>query len=378
MKVIGLIAEYNPFHNGHLYQIEKIKEKYPDSIIIVVMSGNFTQRGEISLLNKWDKTDIALEYGCDLVVELPFIFATQSADNFARGAIQILSMLGIDSLIFGSESNNIEKLTKVVTTQLYDETYDLLVKTYLEKGNNYPTSMNKALEKCCHLSIIEPNDLLGISYMKEVFKQNKKISVETIKRTNSYYSKSLKNKIASATAIRDGFKKEKDISKCVPKKTYSYLKHCAINEDLYFQLLKYKIMTCDDLSIYLDIDEGIENRIKANIKTSNTLDELIEKIKTKRYTYNKIKRALLHIVCDFTKDLKDKNKNISYIRILGMSSKGKRHLSRVKKDIYIPILSKYKPLLDYEMKITSIYSLLIEKKNDLIQQEYKNHPIIKR
>ena len=135
----------------------------------------------------------------------------------------------------------------------------------------------------------------------------------------------------------------------------------------------------NDFKVNIDeLVKKIENRIKDSIKSSNTLDELIEKVKTKRYTYNKIKRALLHIVCDFTKTLKDKNKNISYLRILGMTYKGRKYLNKKKKEIYLPILSKYDSLLDYEMKITSIYSLLIEKKNDLIQQEYKNHPIIKK
>lgn len=378
MKTIGLIAEYNPFHNGHKYQIDKIKEKYPDSTIIVVISGCFTERGEISILNKWDKASLALEYGCDLVVELPFIFSTQSSDIFAKGAVEILNSLNIDTLIFGSESNDLEKLTKVACTQLYNETYDLLVKTYLDEGYNYPTSMNKALEDCIHISINEPNDLLGISYIKEVFKQNKKIDIEIIKRTNSYHSKDLKGKIASATAIRNALKKKKDISKYVPDKTVSLLKHYSFDENKYFQLLKYKILSSNDLSIYVDVDEGIEYRIKRFIKNSNSLDDFINKVKTKRYTYNKIQRTLIHILCDFTKDIRKKNDKISYLRILGLSRKGRKHLNSIKKDIIIPILSKYSNILDYEMKICSIYSLLTKEKNDFIQQEYKNHPIIKK
>ena len=378
MKVIGIIAEYNPFHNGHKYQIDKIKEKYPDSIIIVVMSGPFTQRGEISILSKWDKATLALEYGCDLVVELPFSFATQSSDIFARGAVQILNDLSIDTLVFGSESNDLEKLTKVACTQLYNETYDLLVKNYLDLGYNYPTSMNKALEDCIHISIEEPNDLLGISYIKEVFKQNKKIDIEIIKRTNSYHSKDLKNKISSATAIREALKKNKDISKYVPKKTEQLLKHNIFDEKEYFKLLKYKILSTPDLSIYVDVDEGIEYRLKRYIKNSYTLEDYIKKVKTKRYTYNKIQRTLVHVLCNYTKDKNEKNKKVNYLRILGLSKNGRKHLNKIKKNTKIPILSKYYPILSYEMEVTSIYSLLTIKKNDFIDQEYKNHPIIKR
>ena len=378
MKIIGLVAEYNPFHNGHKYQIDKIKEKYPDSIIVVAMSGSFTQRGEISILNKWDKATIALEYGCDIVVELPFPFATQSSDIFAKGAIEICNALKIDTFIFGSESNDLEKLTKVACTQLYNETYDLLVKNYLDLGYNYPTSMNKALEDCLHISIQEPNDLLGISYIKEIFKQNKKIDIEIIKRTNSYHSKDLKSKISSATAIREALQKKKDISKYVPKKTEQLLKYYTFDNTLYFQLLKYKILSTKDLSIYVDVDEGIEYRIKRFIKNSNSLEEFIQKVKTKRYTYNKIQRTLLHILCNFTKEKNQKEKDISYLRILGLSKNGRKHLNKVKKEVSLPILSKYSDILSYELEITFIYSLLTTKKNDFIQQEYKNHPIIKR
>ena len=135
--IIGIIAEYNPFHNGHKYQIEKIKKKYPDSTIIVVMSSSFTQRGDVSLLNKWKKTKIALENNVDLIIELPFIFSTQSADIFAKGAIEILKELKVDLLVFGSESNNIKELEQIALTQINNKEYDLFVKKYLDKGYNY-------------------------------------------------------------------------------------------------------------------------------------------------------------------------------------------------------------------------------------------------
>ena len=168
MKKIGLIAEYNPIHLGHIYQINKIKEQYPNSTIILITNSTFTQRGEVNILNKWNKTSLSLNNNIDLVIELPFAYATQSADIFAKGALYILNKLQIDTLVFGSESNNIEKLTTIVDTQLNNPEYDTKVKEYLNTGINYPTAMSKALKEILGYTITKPNDLLGISYIKEI------------------------------------------------------------------------------------------------------------------------------------------------------------------------------------------------------------------
>ena len=146
MKAIGIIAEYNPFHNGHLYQINKIKETYPDYAIVVVMSGHFTQRGEVTIIDKWKRTKSALLNGVDLVVELPYPFATQSADFFSYGAITILNHLKVEKLVFGSETNQIEDLKVIAETQLNNDEFDKLVKIYSKLGKNYPTALSCALE----------------------------------------------------------------------------------------------------------------------------------------------------------------------------------------------------------------------------------------
>ncbi len=172
MKVIGVIAEYNPFHNGHLYQINKIKEMYPDSLLIGVISSSFTQRGDISLLNKWDKTKIALDNGIDLVIELPFVYATQSSDIFAKGALDILNKLKIDTLVFGTESDNIDILKELANIQINNNEYNIKVREYLDIGLNYPTALNKALESFSNYKVDTPNDLLALSYIKEIIKNN--------------------------------------------------------------------------------------------------------------------------------------------------------------------------------------------------------------
>lgn len=377
MKVIGIIAEYNPFHLGHIYQINKIKEQFKDSIIIVVTNSCFTQRGDVSILNKWDKTKICLDNNIDIVIELPFAFATQSADIFAKGALKILNTLKIDTLVFGSESNDLKTLEKIVDAQTLNPKYDELVKKYLKDGINYPTAMSKALIDITGSTITKPNDLLGISYIKEIKQQNYNITPYTIKRIGDYHEKEINNPIISAYLIRTLHLNNQDIKPYIPKNTEHYL-YKNLSTENYFNYLKYKIISTKDLSIYQTVDEGIENRIQNAIKSSNSWEELIKNTKTKRYTYNKINRMLIHILTSFTK-AEAQNLEIDYIRILGFNPKGKDYLNKIKKDIELPIITSYKknisPLLDLEQRITSIYNLPIDQ--SLTQEEYKRKPIIK-
>lgn len=377
MHIIGLIAEYNPIHLGHIYQINKIKELFPESIIILITNTCFSQRGEINILNKWNKTKLSLDNNIDLVVELPFAYATQSADIFAKGAITILNHLKIDTLVFGSESNDINKIIEIASTQLNNKKYDNLVKEYLKSGINYPTALSKALKKTINYTIKEPNDLLAISYIKEILRNKYKIKPVSIKRTTDYHNKDINKKILNASLIRDMYINNKNITEFIPKNTEKYLYPNLSNKKLY-NLLKYKIITTKDLSIYQTVDEGIENRITKIISTTNSWKELVEKIKTKRYTYNKINRMLIHILTNFTKK-EAKNIKIDYIRILGFNQKGKSYLNSIKKELNIPIITNYKPnfskLLDLEFRITKIYSIVTN--DNILELEYKNKPIIK-
>lgn len=377
MNIIGIIGEYNPLHLGHIYQIKKVKEQFKDSIIILITNSCFTQRGEVSIINKWDKTKISLENDIDVVIELPFPYATQSADIFAKGALEILNTLKIDTLVFGSESNNLTKLENIVNTQLNNQEYNKLVKEYLKDGINYPTAMSKALSTLLGYTITEPNDLLGISYLKEIAINNYPIKPFTIKRIGNYHDKEIKNPIISASLIRSLFKENKDITPYIADNSKQYLYPNLSNES-YFPYLKYKLLESKDLSIYQTVEEGIENRIKKALPLSNTWEELVQNIKTKRYTYNKINRMLIHILTSFTKE-EANNLKIDYIRVLGFTHKGKNYLNKIKKDIDIPLITSYKPnistLLDLEQRITSIYYLTINPHET--QNEYKRKPIIK-
>lgn len=376
MHIIGLIAEYNPFHNGHLYQINKIKEMYPDSIIIAVVSSCFTQRGDVSVLNKWNKTQIALDNNIDIVIELPFVYATQGSDIFAKGAITILEKMKIDTLVFGTESDNLDIINLIADTQINNPNYNIIVKKYLNKGINYPTATNNAVNDLTGYKIDSPNDLLALSYIKQIKIDKQNIKIINIKRTNSYHDNKIKDNIASASTIRKLNLNNKNIDNLIPY-NLNYLYKISMND--YYPYLKYKVIEEEsNLNKYQTVDEGIENRLIKNINTSSNYEELISKIKTKRYTYNKISRMLLHILTDFTKE-EAKNLKIDYIRLLGFSTNGKKYLNRIKKTIDVPIITGYKKsiskILDIELKITKIYSLVTN--SNLINEEYRNKPIIK-
>lgn len=373
---IGIICEYNPFHYGHLLHLKKIKEMYKDANIILAMSGWITQRGDLSLIDKFSKTEIALEYGVDLVVEIPFKFI-QSADYFAKGAIKILNLLGCDKIVFGSESNNADDLKEMAQIQLNNSEYNNIIRNSINSKENYPTILSNALFSLTGKTINTPNDLLGLCYTREIIENNYNIDIVTIKRKNNYNSLKLEGKITSATSIREQLKKKKSIKKYVPHIVEKKLKNVIFLED-YFDFLKYKIITSDITDIQ-GIDTNLSNRIKKYITNSNNLEELINSVKSKKYTYNRIKRSLTFILLSITKD-NFNNLELEYLRILGFNNNGKELLNKVKKSITIPLITNYdKKYLSKDLNITTILSLnkKIKDKKVFIEKEYKQKPIIK-
>ena len=359
MEIIGIVAEYNPFHNGHIYQIQEIKKLYPNSLIIVILDNYFTERGDISILSKEDKINACLDNDIDIVLELPTLYATQSADVFAYNAIKILNEFKITKLCFGSESNDLEKL-KLIATKQEDETFNDKVKLELNNGSSYPSALKNVLNLDFEYL---PNDLLGISYIKAINKINNKIDVITIKRTNDYHDTKSNETIISAKNIRTKFINNENISKYTP----IYNKLNNINYDLYFKILKYKILTNNNLDEYIDVNEGIENRLKKYIYEANSLEEYINLIKTKRYSYNKINRMLLHIFLDIKKI---DNKDYNSIKILGFNKKGKEYISKQNKEFKY---DQYLRTLEYNTSI--LYDLIANTKTNIF--ELKNMPIIK-
>ena len=370
MEIIGIIAEYNPFHNGHIYHINKIKEMYPDSLIILILNGYFLERGEVSIESLEKKTILALDNKIDIVIKLPFIFGSNSADIFSESAIELLNVMGVNKIIFGSESNNIELLYSEAKKQLKED-YNKNVKEYLDKGYNYPTALNKAL----NTKIDSPNDLLGLSYIKTILKNNYNIEAISIKRTNDYHDKTSDKKIISASNIREKIKNNISVKKYLPN--YEYIN--KIDYDLLFQLLKYKIISSNNLSQYLTVDEGIDNRLKKVIKECNNIDELIKQLKTKRYTYNRINRMLIHILIGLTKSDKNNITKNDFIRIIGMNKIGKKYIKDIKNKTSIPIVTSLKNInsiiKDYEIKEYIIYNMISNQ--DITSFELSNKPIIK-
>ncbi len=370
MERIGLICEYNPFHNGHIYHIQKIKDLYPNSILILVLNGYFLQRGDISLLTKEEKTKIALENQIDLVVELPILYGSQSADNFAQGALSILNSLKVNKVVFGSESNNIEGLIQIAKIEEKKE-YHETVKKFLKKGFNYPTALAKSLNSSFNFNT--PNDLLAISYIKAIQKNHYSIQPISILRTNAYHDITSNEKIVSASNIRHKFFLQEDISPYLPKNSLQLMKRP--NYDLFFHLLKFKILTTPHLEQFLTVDEGIENRLYKEVQKASSLEEFIQKIKTKRYTYNKINRMFLHILLGITKeDLS--TATLDYIHILGFNETGRKYLQKRKKEINFPLsVNKNSIFYQYEIKASILYDLLQNTNN--YNFETQNKPILK-
>ena len=383
MKSVGIICEYNPFHNGHLKHLNMVKEMFPGYTVLLVMSGNFTERGDVSIISKWDKTEIALKAGIDLVIELPYFFASQSSDIFARGAIQILHTLGAEAVVFGSESNNVNSLIQIASTCSNNKKYDKLVKAYLEEGLNYPTALSKAIYDLTGKKISKPNDILGLSYIKEIIRLNSCMKPITIPREDNFNDNFLYDTITSSSSIREHLKNGEMVTNQVPEFVKHFLEKKLHFIDDYFSFLKYKILTSyDDLNSFQTVDEGIENRIKKFILTSNSYNELMLKIKTKRYTYNKLNRMFTHILCNFTKEEAKSFNNIEYIRILGFNTNGRNYLNKVKKNVKIPIITNFSSIknkmLDLELRTTCVYASILsnEEATKLIEMEYKNYPIM--
>ena len=383
-KVLGLILELNPPHNGHKYFIDKAKELINPDYIVAVISSNFSMRGDIMVLDKFSKTNIALEMGIDLIIELPTVLACSSADYFAYNAVNLLSKLNVTDIVFGAECNSIDdlnKLSNIITTT----EYNLLLKDYLDKGFSYNTSSNKALS-----SFIDNNDLinqfslpnntLGIQYINAIKKINPLINYSIIKRiNNNYFDENITGKISSATSIRNLIKDNKSVNNYVFSNIYPFINLNNAYNNL-FSILKYNLLFKDksELKEILGVNEGIESRLINIINTTNNYDEFINNAVTKRYTINKIKRILINIILG----IKEKS-NICYnntdllIRVLGFNSKGKKYISLLPKDVKQNIITTLKNvdnnIYNIELKSTILYGI-ITNNTQIYKQEY-NIPI---
>ena len=385
-KRIGIIAEYNPFHNGHLYQIQKAKELTGADTVIAVMSGNFTQRGDTSLINKFEKAKIALQNEVDMVIELPTIYSISSAENFALGGIKILNEIGnIDYLVFGIEEENLEKLQAIADVLVNeDDEFKRNIKEELDKGNSYPKAREIVLKKVLSSENVEnimqkPNNILAIEYLKALKTTNSKIKPFAIKRKNTMHNdENINENYASGTYIRKLFIENNfnEIKKVVPKYTYERLLELknqgtyvsSINDFSDIVIYKIRTMTKEEISKIADVNEGLENSIKLASTTCKTIDEIIEKVSTKRYTKTRISRILTYILLDITKSEMEQSKNANqYIRVLGINKKCEGILKKINNDKLITSLKTFEEnnglnqLLNIDKKATEIYTIKYQK-----------------
>ena len=378
-KVLGVIAEYNPFHNGHLYHLQKSKELTNADYTIAIISGNFTQRGSTSVIEKKKKTQMALNNGIDLVIELPVLYSISSAENFADGAIKILSSLGIvDYLSFGSETSDIHLLNDI-SNILCDEPKDfkIALSEELKSGLSFPKARENALIKWFQLKdtisslklknnnstirdiLSSPNNILGIEYLKALHKYNSSIKPVCISRYEAdYNSTTITNNIASATAIRNLIlsKDYNTIKNLIPTSSYSTLINClneghivpslsCFEKEIIYVLRK---MDIEEIANLPDVSEGLEYTIKKAANSCNTLNELINLVKSKRYTSTRIQRILLYALLGITKDDMEMSKNVlPYARILGFNENGKKLISEISaKNPDIALITSVKKFVD--------------------------------
>lgn len=401
MKAVGVIVEYNPFHHGHAYHVKKAKEITGAEIVIAAMSGNFLQRGEPALVSKWTRTEMALYGGIDLVFELPYSFAVQKADTFANGAVSLLSAAGCDYICFGSESGSIEAFYKTYDFLKENESkYNEAIKKFISSGNSYPKAMSLAYQELGpnehSVDLSQPNNILGFQYVKASIEQHTNIKMMTISRKNAHYHDEdfASSTIASATSIRKAlFSPPEDldtIHSYVPKETSSLLLQyknsfgAFHHWEMYWDYLRFVILQSDvnELKEIYEIEEGMEHRIHSLAKKSESFRGFMEALKTKRYTWTRLQRALTHILTNSTKqEMKMTNEKVTYLRLLGMTNNGRSFLNQTKKTCPLPIVTKRASFNSQQMEIDSraaeLYALGLPSKNKqfALEQEYFQKPI---
>lgn len=403
-NVLGIIAEYNPFHNGHLYHLESSKKLTGCDFSIAVIGGNFTQRGSTSIINKWEKTKMALLSGIDLVIELPVIYSISSAENFADGAIKILNSLGIvDYISFGSETADVNILKNIANVLYFEPNeYKNILSHELKKGLSFPKARENSL--LMYLNDIRkysgilssPNNILGIEYLKALKKYNSKINPICVKRVESEYnSTDFSDDIASATAIRSLIKNKsfEIIKTLLPSDTYSILldniRNGHIVEDLniFEKEIIYVLrkMSIEEISNLPDVSEGLEFAIKDAANSCNSIIELLSIIKSKRYTSTRIQRILLYALLGITKkDMEISKSTLPYVRILGFNENGAKLVSEIsKKNPKLNIITSVKKfvdsnknknlkqMLDKDIFATNVYTIGYEY-DSLNNLDYKN------
>ncbi len=391
----GIVAEFNPFHNGHKYLVDSLKQN-EDDVVVAVMSGNFVQRGEPAILDVNKRTKMALDSGVDLVLSLPFPYCSSTAEKFALSGVTVLDSLNcLHSLGFGSESNNKEMLLNCAKN-LRTKEFNSLISKLVESGVSFPTAREQAVKELFGETQAEllqkSNDILGVEYAKALLELNSNLDITTVKRTGAEHdSKKGSKNIRSASLIRTFIDNLDEVKNFVPSESFSVLQK-ALEEKKVLDYNKYELsllfklraMTPENLRELPDVNEGLEYRIYDAVRNSTSYNELLEKIKTKRYTLSRIRRILLFAYLGVTKDLLETP--VPYIRVLGFNEKGASLLKECKEKAKLPIITRPKDLknldengkkiFELECKARDLYSLCLQSP-DICGKEMTEKIIVK-
>lgn len=379
MQAVGVVVEYNPFHNGHAYHVQQAKKLTGANIVIAVMSGQFLQRGEPALVDKWSRTKMALASGVDLVIELPYVFSTAHAKQFAYGAISLLHAVGCKTFAFGSEDGRLQPfLDSFALIERNRALYDALIKEYIATGISYPKALQQAYTTLqqqfpgAYIDLAKPNNILGFHYIEAAYSLNAEIQPVTITRIGAGYHDAIdeQSQIASATGIRQAlFHKQtlQHVAQFVPSTTYQLLEEwqqtykAFASWHAFWPFLRFAILrhTPEQLTMFPDVAEGIEHALIKHAKNARSFDDFMEKIKSKRYTWTRLQRILTHIYTGITKEQLHAHITPSYIRLLGMTENGQRYLSIHKKHMTLPLISRVaavqNAMLALDIQATTMY-----------------------
>lgn len=397
MKAVGLVTEYNPFHNGHLYHLNKAMELTGADISVAVMSGDFVQRGEPAVLDKYTRTSMALNSGVNIVVELPVNYAVSSAESFAAGALKVLDYVKADSIAFGSESGDIERLSKLahILCDNEDTLYKEISK-YTANGISYAAARQKVVEKLTDKDtaalLTSSNNILAVEYLKAIIKNNYAIKPYTVQRQgDSYNDTDIRSEYASATALRENLKAD-NISEYIPVKAglilssnTNYIYPDDITEALFTRLLDILFASNYDKNVFIEnvmqypdvskeiagrlyksamdmITRTVPQRSESKDNWAFSFGSLCEHIKTKEVPLSRIKRALVRITLGLDKKHMEKYANEPYIRVLGFDKKGQEYLSYIRKTVEVPLITKtadYKEILLDDIHAANIYNIIV-------------------
>ena len=369
LSVFGVICEYNPFHNGHKYLLEQIKSD--NNSVIAVMSGSFTQRGDVAIADKFSRAETAVKYGADLVLELPTVYACAPAETFARGAVQVLRGTGVlDSLCFGSETDDTE-LLKAAADIFEDERFKTELKANMESGDYYPKAVEKAAETIHSQKLAKllstPNNILAVEYLRAL--RGTDIGFKAVKRVGTNHdSNEVSGEYTSASNIRSIIKQGESFSSFTPD--YEITNPADFKNLERTVLYRMRTMNKDEIAALPDVKEGLENRIYDAVQTSGSLDELLDSVKTKRYTMSRLRRILVYALLGITADLPQTD--APYIRVLAFNKKGAELMSHIKKRSSLPLITNVsdgynslddnaKRIFDIDIRATDIFNLATEK-----------------